>query len=190
MELLKMTTRRAFLMGWGGTMAGLATHTFTTAAFGAPLGDPLAVVVANDSTVNDLSLYELKRLYMGDAMQAPGGKNLIPLNRGSTALERVGFDQTVLDMTPEQAARYWIDRRIRGQSGAPKSVDPSAVVQRIVSRLSGSVGYILQREVTDQVKVVRVDGKLPGQAGYPVFAAQSGAPSHSAVDGAHGWFRF
>jgi hypothetical protein len=136
--------------------------------------------VAKDSAVNDLSLTELKRLYLGDAMQTPDGKNLIPLNRGTGAIERTGFDDSVLGLSQEQAARYWIDRRIRGQSGAPKSVDPSAVVQRIVSRLGGSIGYVLHREVNDQVKMVRIDGKLPGQAGYAVFAAHPGAGTHAA----------
>jgi hypothetical protein len=177
-----MTTRRAFLIGCGGALVGLTTETFTKYAWAGSLGEPLAVIVSKDSALNDMSLFELKRLYSGDPMTGPDGKNLIPLNRGTAAIERIGFDESVLGMSQEQAARYWIDRRIRGQSGAPKSVDPSAVVQRIASRLAGSVAYVLQREVTDQVKVLRIDGKTPGQAGYAVFAAQPGASGHASAE--------
>jgi hypothetical protein len=184
-----MTTRRAFLIGCGGSVVGLASGTFSQPAWAGSPGEPLAVIVSKDSALNNLSLFELKRLYLGDPMTSPDGKNLIALNRGTSAIERIGFDESVLAMTQEQAARYWIDRRIRGQSGAPKSVDPSAVVQRIASRLAGSVAYVLHREVTDQVKVVSIDGKTPGQAGYAVFAAQPGSSHASAELGRpRGWF--
>jgi len=127
-------------------------------------------VVAKDSAVQQLSLYELKRLYLGDNMNTPDGKKLLALNRGTSTQERVGFDKTVLGMTPEEAARYWIDRRIKGQSGAPKAVDPANVLQKVVARLPGSISYIRQHELTDAVKVVKIDGKMPGDAGYPISA--------------------
>jgi hypothetical protein len=73
-------------------------------------------------------------------------------------------------MTPEQVARYWIDRRIRGYSGAPKAVDPANVLQKVVAKLPGSISYVRQHELSDGVKIVKIDGKLPGEAGYPISA--------------------
>ena len=164
-----MITRRGLL-----TLGAVALFSLGLTASPADAGssshEPLAVVVAKNSAVHEMSLYELKRLYLGDNMNTPDGKKLLPLNRGTNTHERVGFDKTVLGMTPEEAARYWIDRRIRGLSGAPKAVDPANVLQKVVARLPGSISYVRQHEISDAMKVVKVDGKLPGDAGYPVIA--------------------
>ncbi|HEY6728354.1 MAG TPA: hypothetical protein VI197_30295 [Polyangiaceae bacterium] len=176
-----MISRRGLL-----TLGAVALFSLGLTASPADAGtssqEPLAIVVAKNSAVHEMSLYQLKRLYLGDSMNTPDGKKLLPLNRGTNTHERVGFDKTVLNMTPEEAARYWIDRRIRGLSGAPKSVDPANVLQKVVARLPGSVSYVRQSEVTDTVKVIKVEGKLPGDAGYPVSAvgrsnARTSSPS-------------
>jgi hypothetical protein len=141
-----------------------------SSAIAAPPSEALAVVTSKERGVDDLSLYQLKRVYLGDKIQGPGGQYLLPLSRDPKGNERIGFDRSVLGMSPEQAARYWIDRKIRGQSAAPKAVDPAAVVQRVIARLPGAIGYVRAHEVSPEVKVVRIDGKKPGDPGYAIFA--------------------
>lgn len=165
-----MTTTRRGLLIWSG-LSVLALALTASPADAGTGDEPLAIVVAKSSSVQELSMYELKRLYMGDSMNTPNGKKLLPLNRGTKTGERVGFDQTVLGMSPEEAARYWIDRRIRGRSGAPKAVDPANVVQKVVSRLPGAISYVRRSEVSDDVRIIRVDGKLPGDSGYGITAS-------------------
>jgi ABC-type phosphate transport system substrate-binding protein len=166
MELLIMTTRRKTL-AWCIVMA-LGLGSTTSPADAGSTAEPLAVVVGKDSSIDGLSMYELKRLYLGDDIR-PGGKRALPLNRGAKTAEREGFDESVLGMTPEQSARYWIDRRIRGKSGAPKAVEPASVVQRVVSKLPGAISYVRLKDVdANSVKVIKINGKAPGDAGYPV----------------------
>jgi hypothetical protein len=130
--------------------------------------EPLAIISSKQGGVTELSLYQLKRLYLGDAVQGPSGE-LMALNREVKGPERLGFDRTVLGMSSEAAARYWIDRRIRGQSGAPRAVEPATVIQRVVARVPRAVGYILPRDLSPDVQIVKIDGKKPGDAGYPIF---------------------
>ena len=127
----------------------------------------LALVVSKDSPVNEISFHDLKRLYKGEAVNA-AGKRLVPLNLAPLTTERAAFDKAVLGMDPEATARYWIDRKIRGQSGAPKTIEPASLVQRVVGRLDGAIGYVRANEVNADVKLVKVDGKVPNQAGYPI----------------------
>ena len=129
---------------------------------------PLAVVVGKNSPVDALSLYELKHLYLGEYVNGPDGKRLIALNRGLGSSERIGFDALVLEMTPDQATAYWIDRRIRGQSGSPRAIVPADLAQRIVGHLEGGVTYVRLDELRPDVKVVRIDSKLPTDPGYHV----------------------
>lgn len=125
----------------------------------------LALVVSKSSPVSELSSNELKRLYLGEAVTA-GGKRLIPLAYPTSSGERVKFEKAVLSMSPDAAARYWVDRKIRGQSGPPKAVPSPEVLQKLVSSLDVAIGYVSQSALSDGLKVVRVDGKLPGEAGY------------------------
>ena len=129
---------------------------------------PLAIVVAKNSPLNALSLYELKHLYLGDYVDGPDRKRLIPLNRAPGSPERVAFDAAALGMTPDQDTAYWIDRRIRGQSGSPRAIAPAELAQRIIAHLEGGVTYVRLDEVRGDVKVVRIDSKLPSDPGYRI----------------------
>jgi hypothetical protein len=167
-----MTTRRNVLVGG----AAVATLVLLAPAVAVADGgaEPLAVVSSKRGGVSELSLHQLKRLYLGDNVQGPAG-DLIALNRDAKGLERTGFDANVLGMSPEAVARYWIDRRIRGQSGAPKAVEPAALIQRVISNLPRAVGYVRLRDVSPDVQVVRIDGRRPGDAGYPIRVAPGGS---------------
>ena len=167
-----MTTRRRVLVWCGGAFAAaLLAPVFADAE---NASEELAVVTAKQSPLEGLSLSQLKRLYLGDAIQGPGGEKLLPLNRDPKSPERLGFDRSVLGMSPEAVARYWIDRKIRGQSGAPRAVDPGSVAERVVARLPGALVYVRAKEVGAEVKVIRVDGKKPGEPGYPVLMTVAG----------------
>jgi hypothetical protein len=175
-----MLNRRRAIFGF----AILALTFLTPAADAGSGAEPMAVVVSSDSSVTDLSLYKLKRLYLGDNIVAPSGRKLIPLNRGKNTAERVDFDERVLDMSPAESSRYWIDRRIRGRSGAPKAVDPARVVQKVVAEVPGAISYVRLSELSDQVKVVKIGGKKPGDSGYPIVVgsrSQASAPWQSTV---------
>ena len=129
---------------------------------------PFAIVVAANSPLTNISMYDLKHLYMGEFVTGPDGKRLIPLNQSAQSVDRLAFDATVLGMSADQGAAYWIDRRIRGQSGSPRAVDSSDLAQRIVARFDGAITYVRLSAVRPDVKIVRVDGNLPTDPTYRV----------------------
>jgi hypothetical protein len=167
-----MITRRSALASCAAVIAFGLLAPCPAAADGA--AEPLVIVSSKRGGVSELSLYQLRRLYLGDSVQGPSGE-LIALNRDAKGAERTGFDKSVLGMSPAAAARYWIDRRIRGQSGAPKSVEPAALLQRVVANLPRAVGYVRVRDLSPDVQVVRIDGRKPGEPGYPIGAAVTGS---------------
>ncbi len=158
-----MRTRRSFFLG-ALSCALLALGPESAARAD---GNELAVVVGTDSSVGGLSFHELKQLYMGRKLRTPDGKWMVPLNRKPDDLERIGFDHSVLGMSPEVVRRYWIDRKIRGQSGPPTSVKSTALILRLVDKVPGAIGYVPVSEAKG-VKVVSIDGKKPGEAGYAI----------------------
>jgi hypothetical protein len=129
--------------------------------------EALAVIVAKNSGLSELSSAQLTRMFMGDLVDN-GGRRLIPLNRAITTEERAEFDRVVLGKSPDEMARYWIDRKIRGQSGAPKAVEPVDVYERVIAKLDGAIGYVRVGQLRGDVKVLRIDGKSPTERGYPI----------------------
>src|SRR5512138_1948519 len=129
-------------------------------SYGAGALGPFAVVASKDLPVDGLSFAELRRLYMGNSVMVDG-KALIPLTFPRQSAERLSFDEAVLDMSAEDTGRFWIDRKIRGQSGPPKSVESAAVILRVVTKVDGAVGFVKAGAVGKSVKILRIDGKLP-----------------------------
>ena len=162
-------TRRTFLLAgcWSllFTYSGLAAPAFSTAA---EERVRLVVVVQKSSPLSALSLQELKRLYSGEHITDADGKKLIPLNQPMASSERVGFDRLVFKMTPDEIGRFWIDRKIRGQTAAPRAVAPRELLIKAVAALAGAVGYMREGEIDARLKVLTIDGKRPGQEGYPL----------------------
>jgi hypothetical protein len=159
-----MVSRRCFLMSGTALLAPSWPHSSKADA-----GElRLAVVVGKSSPLSELSVQDLKNLYRGDQLTGPGGKRLLPFALSPGLPERVGFDRVVLGWSPAEVGGYWIDRRIRGQSGPPRSVDSPELLLRVVAKLEGAVGYVRAADVRDYAKVLRIDGKLPSEPGYPI----------------------
>jgi len=128
----------------------------------------LAVFVAKDSSLQNLKMTELRRIFTNADDSGFSGQRSVPFNHTARSSDRVGFDQTVLRMSPEEVSRFWIDRKIRGLPGPPRALDSLSQLLRLVSRTSGGVGYARPHQVTNEVRVIRIDGKLPTEAGYPL----------------------
>jgi len=128
----------------------------------------LAVFVAKDSALQNLTMNELRRIFMNADDSAFSGQRSVPFNHPAHSTDRIGFDQTVLRMNPDEVSRFWIDRKIRGLPGPPRAVDSLSQLLRLVARSSGGIGYARPAQVSRDVRVIRVDGKLPSEGGYPV----------------------
>jgi hypothetical protein len=83
-------------------------------------------------------------------------------------VDRVGFDRVVLGMDAERVGQFWIDRKIRGGSGPPRTVESLTTLRRVVEKLPGAIGYIRPSQLSNEVRAIRVDGKLPEDADYVV----------------------
>lgn len=128
----------------------------------------LAVIVSPKSKLTQISVADLRRTFQSERVTDPDGNRIIALNHPPKTVDRMGFDQVVLGMDAEGVGRFWIDRKIRGGSGPPRTVESLATLRRVVEKLPGAIGYIRPGQLSNEVRAVRVDGKLPEDAGYPV----------------------
>lgn len=160
--------RRSLLVGIPAAILDSSLSFGLSRAYAGPDIQRLAVVVGKDSAQRDLSLSALKALFKGQIINGASGGPLVPFNFKPKTSLRVAFDELVLGMDPDEAARYWIDRKIRGQRGAPKSVPSSDVLRLVLSKMSSAIGYVPPHEVGGPMRAITIDGKMPGDAGYPL----------------------
>lgn len=120
-------------------------------------GRKLVVVVAKGSRLTNISRAELARCFLGDPVSG-GGKTLVPFNAATGTLDRAGFDKAVLKMTPDEAGRYWVDRKVRGQSGPPRSLPSAAHMAKVVAKFPAAIGYVPVDQLSSEIQAVQVDG--------------------------------
>lgn len=116
----------------------------------------LVVVVAKSSPVTSVSRLDLKRSFLGEPVEI-GDVRLAPFNAEPRTDERTGFDLGVLGMTSEESGRYWVDRKVRGQGAAPRSL-PAVHLAKVVAKFPGAIAYLRVDQLTPDVKPVKVDG--------------------------------
>jgi ABC-type phosphate transport system substrate-binding protein len=125
----------------------------------------LVLVVGKDSPIGNISRAELNRLFSGDAIKIDG-QPAVPFALAPNRPERHAFDQIVLGMSPDEANKYWIDRRIRGQGNPPKSAPSPDVMARAVASFPAAIGYLPPSALTPALKPVAIDGKSYTDRGY------------------------
>ncbi|MBC7976393.1 MAG: hypothetical protein H7138_15590 [Myxococcales bacterium] len=129
----------------------------------------LVVVVAKGSPVTNISRSELKRCFTGDSVSA-GSKTLVPFNATPNTPDRAGFDKAVLGMSPDEVGRFWIDRKVRGQSAAPRSLPSAAHVAKVAAKFPGAIGYLPADQLTSDIQAVSIDGVAYTDAKYNIVA--------------------
>ena len=128
----------------------------------------LAVFVPKASPIQNLKLTELRRVFTNADDSGFSGQRSVPFNHTARSADRIGFDKTVLHLSPEEVSRLWIDRKIRGLPGPPRAVDSLSQLLHLVNRTEGGIGYARPNQVSSEVRIIRLDGKLPTEAGYPL----------------------
>ena len=128
----------------------------------------LAVVVARNSAVQDLSLTALRRIFTNEGDTDPADQRYVPFNHPPHTTDRVAFDKIVLGMSADEVSQFWIERKIRGMPGPPRSVDSLSLLLRLIARLPGAIGYARPAQLAGEVRAIRVNGKLPNDPAYPL----------------------
>jgi ABC-type phosphate transport system substrate-binding protein len=129
----------------------------------------LAVVVQPDTPVSNLSLAEVRKIFLGDRQYWTASTPVVLLIRAPVARERNVVLKIIYQMSESQFKQYWIAKIFRAEAAsAPKVVYSNDMASELVTALPGAIAFIDARDVRPGTKVVRVDGRLPGEAGYPL----------------------
>lgn len=128
----------------------------------------LVVVVVKGSSLTSIPRSDLKHCYLGETISA-GGKTVVPFNSAAKTPERTGFDRGVLGMTPDEVGRFWVDRKVRGQGAAPRSLPSVLHVVKVVEKFPAAIGYVPVDQLTPGLQPVKLDGVAYTDAAYGLF---------------------
>ena len=118
---------------------------------------PELVVIVNPDNSVKISAEYLESLFLKKERFWDGNAPVIALNAPPDNANRREFDRVVLGMTPESAASYWIDLRIRSGAAPPKEVADPLLAVKLVAKLKGAIAYV---PATTAVAGVRVVGRI------------------------------
>jgi hypothetical protein len=129
----------------------------------------VAIVVHPDTPVNNLTLAEVRKVFLGERQYWNANIPVVLLIRAPVARERDVVLKTIYQMSESQFKQYWIAKIFRAESAtAPKVVYSNDMANELATAIPGAIAFIDVREVRPGTKVIRVDGRLPGEPGYPL----------------------
>lgn len=127
----------------------------------------LAVVVDKSNPRTDVTVDELRALFLGRQRDWSDGTRAVPLDLPAQTAERDLFNSAVLGMDQGTLDRHWVDERVRGTGSTQPRVAPiPGAVLKLAGKIRGVVGYVPLSAVDGSVKVLKVAGILPGKPGY------------------------
>jgi hypothetical protein len=72
-------------------------------------------------------------------------------------------------MSEDRYRQYWIGKIFRSEVAAePNIVFSTDMLRDLVTVIPGSIGFVPLSNMGPGLKIVRIDGMLPGEEGYPL----------------------
>ena len=151
------------IVGWVAiflaSLAGLSSSAAQT--------ERVAVVVNEKNPVNNLSAAELRKLLAGEKHAWAGGLPVRIFVRAPGANERVVMLK-LLGMSESEYKGYWAGQVYRGEAQAePVGLFSNGMQREAVVLYPGAVALVNVQDVKLGMKVVKVNGHMPAEAGYP-----------------------
>jgi ABC-type phosphate transport system substrate-binding protein len=129
----------------------------------------IAIVVNPAVPVDELSFPEVRKMFLGERQFWNPKLRVVLLMRAPVAPERDVVLRTIYQMSEAQFRQYWISKVFRADvSAGPKIVYSTEMAVDLVSAIPGAVAFVDAANIPKGMKVLKIDGKLPGDKSYPL----------------------
>jgi ABC-type phosphate transport system substrate-binding protein len=154
--------------------AGAATFLAVSSDHVLAAGDPVVVIVNSANPVDNLSVNDLKKLFLSDRSRWDTGKAIAPVMVAAGAPERTAFLKIVCGMNDADFSKYFMQAAFTGKSATPpKEVSSSSAVKSFVASSPGAIGFVKAADFHGDgsdggVKSVKVDGQTAADPAYKI----------------------
>jgi hypothetical protein len=131
--------------------------------------DTLAIIVNQSNTIDDLSLKDLKTVFLGERSHWPNGRRITLVMMDPGLSERKAVLRDVCHMNETEFSRHFLQGLFTGEVFvSPKTLSTSVGVRKFVFNVPGAIGYLRASDVDGSVKVIKVNGHRPDESDYPL----------------------
>jgi ABC-type phosphate transport system substrate-binding protein len=120
----------------------------------------MAVVVNKDNRAENITAVHLGKIFRSEVKKWPDGKSVVLVLHKNSEGEIETLER-LIKMSPGE-----LKTLIAAHKDSILMADSDADVLKIVQSTPGAVGLVEIHTIDNTVNVVRVDGKLPMEAGY------------------------
>jgi ABC-type phosphate transport system substrate-binding protein len=153
--------------------AALVEPTAQSRVQAAPSKQGLAIIVNRENSIDNLSMTDLRSMFLGERSHWPNGRRITLVMMEPGQPERETLLRDVCRMSESDLRRRFLQGLLTGEVlVSPKTLSSPAGVRKFVFNVPGAIGYLRPEDVDDSVKVIRIDGHLPGDAEYPLKIAE------------------
>lgn len=131
--------------------------------------ESLAIIVNRDNPIENLSMAELRTVFLGERGHWPNGRRITLVMMEPGQPERDEMVRDICRMSESDLRRRYLQGLLTGEVlVSPKTLASPVGVRKFVFNVPGAIGYLRPEDVDDSVKVIRIDGHLPSDADYPL----------------------
>ena len=129
-------------------------------------GEDVAAVVNPDNPASNISQVDLRKIFAGEKRTWDRGLRIKLIVRLPGCHERLVLLK-LLGMSESEYKQYWAAQIFRGEADSEPFAAPSVGMQKeAMTVFPGSISLVNLQDVEPGMKVLMVDGRLPGAAGY------------------------
>jgi hypothetical protein len=128
-----------------------------------------AVIVNPRVPVDDLTLEDLRKIFLGERQFWSSNMPVVPLIRPQGTPEREMMLRVLYRMSETEYKKYWITKVFRAEAtNEPAVAFTNSFANEAVAAIPGSITCESLKDVPHGAKVLRIDGHKPGDPGYPL----------------------
>jgi len=129
----------------------------------------LAIVVNRSNPTSDLTMAQLRAMFLGERKWWSHRRRIALAAMRRSSPESQTVLRMIYQMDSRELDHYFLYQSFKGENlRRPTTLPAPADVKKFVVSTPGAVGYLRESDIDDSVKVVRVNGLLPGDDGYPL----------------------
>ena len=119
--------------------------------------------------MENLTKDELRRILLFERRQWRHGPRYSVALLPAGSRERIAALRALCEFNEQDYERHLLQLAYTGSAQArPKELANPVNLRKFVFNVPGAIGCVRVSEVDDTVKVLRIDGHAPGEAGYPL----------------------
>jgi ABC-type phosphate transport system substrate-binding protein len=127
----------------------------------------LAIVVNRSNPTENLSMAELRKIFLGERSHWPNGRRITLVMIEPGQLERDAVLRLIYQMSENDFNNHFLRGLFTGEVFvSPKTLATPVGVRKFIFNVPGAIGYLRATDVDATVKVIRIDERLPEDKGY------------------------